>query len=212
MVSGVLDDPYLTQGNTLLRMLQTLVQPNVINVGVTTPPGSPANGDTYIVGSGASGLWSGQGTSIAYWSTDNSAAPSGEWEFYSPKVGWVVGNQTNGTLYIFYGGVWVAAGNSPESIQFISSSVTLGFSGGFNTLVQATAGGGGINLVLPTAIGVKGQIIRIMMVDTGVGGVNIGTSLGQTINGFSSYGLTNQYQTVSLESNNANWLIIAVVI
>ena len=110
MVSGAAGDNYLSSGNAMLRMLQALVQPNVISVGLTSPPGSPSNGDMYVVGSGATGLWLLQDNSIAYWSTDNPAAPLGEWEFYAPQEGWVVANQTNDGLYLFTGATWDVAG------------------------------------------------------------------------------------------------------
>jgi hypothetical protein len=47
------------------------------------------------------------------------------------------------------------------------------------------------------------------MVDNGSGGVFIPTTAGQTINSYSSYQLTNQWQTVSLQSDNTNWIVIA---
>src|SRR5208282_6664439 len=110
MVSGASGDTYLAQGNAMLRMLQILVQPNVISVGTPTPPGSPSNGDTYVVGSSPSGAWTGHGNSIACWSTDNLSIPSGEWEFYAPAKGWVVGNQSDAALYVYNGTTWVVNG------------------------------------------------------------------------------------------------------
>lgn len=118
MVSAALGDGYLTAGNTMLRALQSLVQPNVKNMTTTTPPVSPSNGDMYVVAAGGTGAWTGKDNQIAYWSTDNLNAPSGEWEFYAPKTGWVVGNQADAKLYIYNGTSWALA--SPTSAGSIS--------------------------------------------------------------------------------------------
>lgn len=101
MVSGASGDTYLTQGNALLRALQPLLVANVIDLSLNTPPPTPNNGDTYIVAAGGTGDWTGHDTEIAYWSTDNASVPGGEWEFYTPAKGWIVGNQLDGLAYIF---------------------------------------------------------------------------------------------------------------
>lgn len=105
-------DAWTSLGNTLLRALQPLIQANVISIGLTTPPGSPLNGDTYIVGPGATGAWAGKDNSMAYWSTDNPLTPSGEWEFFAPRAGWIVGNQTDNGSYLFNGSAWVTTAGS----------------------------------------------------------------------------------------------------
>lgn len=106
---------------------------------------------------------------------------------------------------IFGGG---GGGGSSESVQTASSNSNIGFGGTSNTLIQATAGAG-ITLTLPTAIGLSGQIVRVVQVDAGSGGVTLATTGGQTISGRSTYKLTNQWQAVILESSNANWIVTA---
>ena len=108
MVSGDSGDTYLTQGNALLRALQPLLVANVIDLSLSAPPAVPNNGDTYIVATGGSGAWATHDTQIAYWSTDNALVPAGEWEFYTPAKGWIVGNQLDGLPYIFNGTSWVS--------------------------------------------------------------------------------------------------------
>ena len=41
--------------NEALRLLDALVQMRVVEQGLTTPPGSPTDGEIYVPGSGASG-------------------------------------------------------------------------------------------------------------------------------------------------------------
>lgn len=99
--------------------------------------------------------------------------------------------------------------NFADSVQFLSSNQTVGFLGAVNTFILATAGAPGITLTLPSAVGVAGQTMRIVMVDTGVGGVAIHTTGGQSISGAANYALSNQWQYVQLESNNSNWVVVA---
>lgn len=102
----------------------------------------------------------------------------------------------------------IASSSSAESVQAFGVSAPIGFAGGLNTLVEATAGTFGIVLTLPDATTCAGQVVRIIQMDTGLG-VTISTLFSQAINNVFSIELTNQYQTVSLESNGANWIIIA---
>jgi hypothetical protein len=104
------------------------------------------------------------------------------------------------------GGVSV---NLQDSVQFISTTQAVGFLSAINTLILATAGAPGITLTLPSAVGVSGQTFRIKMIDTGAGGVTINTTGGQTIDGALTNVLTNRNQIVQLESDNANWRIVA---
>lgn len=49
---------------------------------LTTPPGSPAVGDTYIPAATATGAWAGKEGQVATWSGT-------AWIFGVPRVGWV---------------------------------------------------------------------------------------------------------------------------
>lgn len=98
---------------------------------------------------------------------------------------------------------------SADSAQSVSTTQAISFLSALNTFVKATSGAGGITLTLPSAAAAAGQSIRIIKVDTGVGGVTLNTTGGQTINGLSTYVLTNQWQTVSVESDNSNWIVVS---
>lgn len=82
-----------------LRMLDYLVQPTVINQTNTAPPGSPSDGDTYIVAASPTGAWTGQAKSIAYYNTSG-------WIFSAPSEGWQVYDQTLNAFYYFDGTNW----------------------------------------------------------------------------------------------------------
>ena len=51
--------------NEALRILDGLVQLSVLDRDLTAPPGSPADGDRYIVGSGATGDRAGWDLNVA---------------------------------------------------------------------------------------------------------------------------------------------------
>ncbi len=67
--------------NEALRLLDGLVQLAVLERDLTAPPGSPADGDRYIVASGATGDRGGWDGSVAYW-------VDGAWMRLVPGPGW----------------------------------------------------------------------------------------------------------------------------
>ncbi len=66
--------------NEDLAILDVLVMPRVKNRTNTTPPGSPASGDAFIVADSASGAWLGKDGDIAWWNGT-------EWRYVDPEQG-----------------------------------------------------------------------------------------------------------------------------
>lgn len=64
-------------------ILRLGVQLAVLDRDLGAPPGGPADGDRYIVASGATGAWSGWDGSVAYW-------VDGAWMRLVPRPGWQV--------------------------------------------------------------------------------------------------------------------------
>lgn len=96
--------------NEAMTLLDTLVQLSVIDKDLTTPPGSPDEGDTYIVAGGggtATGSWVG-------WEKRISRYIDGTWRSYLPGegagAGWLAWAIDEARLYAFNGTNWVAAG------------------------------------------------------------------------------------------------------
>lgn len=81
----------------------------VINMTTTSPPGSPSDGDTYVVAASATGDWSGQDDNVAIWDASESPAA---WNFVTPTDGMAVWNLADDTQYRWDAGVspaaWVA--------------------------------------------------------------------------------------------------------
>lgn len=73
--------------NTDLAILDSFAILRIIST-TNTPPGSPAVGDTYIVGAAGTGVWSGHNNQIATW--------TGAWAFVTPKSGVFAYDQSSG--------------------------------------------------------------------------------------------------------------------
>lgn len=69
--------------NSALERLDVLVQPNVLSHSEQIPPVSPAEGDSYIVPSGAQGAWAGHVHEVTWYQ-------NGNWTFLPPGLGWMI--------------------------------------------------------------------------------------------------------------------------
>lgn len=86
--------------NEAMRRLDAIVQLSVIDRDLTAPPGSPSEGDRYVVASGATGAWAGQDLKVAAWL-------DGAWEFFAPQEGWLAWPRDEDKLLIWNGSAWV---------------------------------------------------------------------------------------------------------
>ncbi|HEX4296616.1 MAG TPA: DUF2793 domain-containing protein [Devosia sp.] len=85
--------------NTAMAALDQLVQPVVKSRTTTSPPGSPAEGDTYIVAPSATGGWAGADGKFAAWL-------SGAWSFTTPADGWLAYVLDAAELAVHASGAW----------------------------------------------------------------------------------------------------------
>jgi len=217
MLSAVLGDNYYNQGNATLRAWQALVQANVISMSLTSPPGSPSNGDTYIIGASPSGAWSGKAKNIAYWSADANVTAG--WDFHAPVKGWLVSNQTDGLVYIYSGSAWVPLipalpsdakqfldGTGAFSVPVPRSVAGINTQTASYTLVIGDAGyfvrmnsGSSNNLTVPANASVAFSIGTVVTVrQSGTGVTTIVADSGVTINSPSSLVIARQNGTVQL--------------
>jgi len=85
--------------NEALRLLDGLVQLSVRSLSEIAPPASPADGDRYIVASGATGGWAGWDLNVALW-TD------GAWLRLPPREGWRAWVEDEAVLLVRNGADW----------------------------------------------------------------------------------------------------------
>jgi hypothetical protein len=88
--------------NEAIRRLDAIVQASVADRNLSAPPGTPAEGDCYIVAAGATGAWVGREGEIA-------AYQDGTWAFYAPREGWIAWIADEDLLCAWDGTDWIAA-------------------------------------------------------------------------------------------------------
>ena len=90
--------------NETLRLIDTLVQLAIVDRDLNAPPGSPVEGQRWIVKASPSptGAWAGHGNHIAAWQ-------DGGWVFCVPKVGWFAYVIDESALIAWSGTAWVPA-------------------------------------------------------------------------------------------------------
>ena len=89
--------------NEAIRLLDGMVQLAVVSQVLTAPPGSPVDGDRYIVASGATGLWTGWDLNVAFWI-------DGAWVRLIPRPGWVAYSVADAGFYSWTGAAWATFG------------------------------------------------------------------------------------------------------
>lgn len=166
------------------QQLDALVQAGVIDRDLTAPPGSPAEGDVYLIPTGspaASGAWAGQDGDIAHYR--NSA-----WTFITPKEGWRLYVKDEDLLIVYDGSTWYAVGGSIRVKEADSSPDV----NGVTTMVVPNGsltddGGGQVTLNLSAALagfqGIWEQIDRVEF--SGVSSVTVGGA--QTPSDYDAY-------------------------
>jgi len=75
---------------------QSLSQFAIEDRNLSTPPGSPTDGDRYIIATGGSGAWSTHDFKVATW--NNRAMV---WDIYTPATGWIVYIKDEAVLAVF---------------------------------------------------------------------------------------------------------------
>jgi hypothetical protein len=88
--------------NETLRLIDTLVQLAILDRDLNAPPGSPAEGQRWIVKASPTGAWAGHGNHIAAWQ-------DGDWVFSAPKTGWLAYAIDEGALIGWNGTAWTTA-------------------------------------------------------------------------------------------------------
>jgi hypothetical protein len=94
--------------NEALRLLDAMVQLSILDRDLTAPPGSPADGDRYIVASGGTGDWTG-------WDLNVALFTDGAWLRLPPRTGWRAWVEDEGLLVVYDGSGWI--GTTPPSLQ-----------------------------------------------------------------------------------------------
>lgn len=105
--------------NDALRALDAVVQLSALDRDLTAPPGSPQDGDRYIVAASATGSWAGKDGQIAAFQ-DNA------WMFHAPLEGWLCWVADEDLLLVFDGTGWspVSGGGSVNPAPLVGVNTT----------------------------------------------------------------------------------------
>ncbi len=97
---------------------------------------------------------------------------------------------------------WTATNSIATSIQTTNYTLT-----GTDAVILADATSGNLTMTLPTAVSATAQY-TIKKTDSSTHTVTVGTTSSQTIDGATTAVIKVQYASITVVSNNANWLII----
>ena len=114
-----------------LVRLDALVQTVVQAVALNTPPGSPSNGQLWIVGAAPTGAWAGNANRLAQ-RLDSA------WRFYAPSTGWRAWDASTAQEWAFTGSVWAATGATALSGSATYDPPNLADGAGATTTVTVT--------------------------------------------------------------------------
>jgi len=94
---GIIDVP--TAVNDSINVIDALMQCAVLDMDLTSPPGSPVDGELHIVGAGATGAWASQDDNLARYVTEGAF-----WQFFESgtRVRLVL-NLDDGGMYFWDG-------------------------------------------------------------------------------------------------------------
>jgi hypothetical protein len=128
---------HVTYNEAILR-LDAMVQLSVKDRHLTSPPGSPADGDRYIPTSGATGAWEDWDLNIA-WYVD------GVWTKLVPRAGWTAYVEDENLVLIHDGTIWRPLPAATRGWQVLAASaaaVSHSGSTAKTTLATVTVPGG----------------------------------------------------------------------
>ena len=92
-----------------------------------------------------------------------------------------------------------------RSVETITTGYTISTT---ERILLCDASSGAFSIQLPTAVGDSETEYHIKKIDSTSNVVTVTTSGGQTIDGSTTFPILNQWEVISVASNNANWFII----
>ena len=103
--------------NEAIKVLDVLTQMSVTTRNLTTPPATPATGESHIVAAGATGVWAGKAGQVTVFYGNG-------WEYYAPLEGWQAYVTSEAAMAIYDGTAWVTQADSPAEFSQLGVSTT----------------------------------------------------------------------------------------
>jgi hypothetical protein len=92
--------------NEAIELLDMIVQLTLESTTAITPPATANEGQAWVLGTGATGDWTGQDNNIATWR-------GGGWLFVTPRDGWQAWVNDVAAIQVLTSGSWVTQGELP---------------------------------------------------------------------------------------------------
>ncbi|WP_196259208.1 DUF2793 domain-containing protein [Pelagibacterium limicola] len=136
--------------NEALLVLDAAVQLRVTARDATEPPAAPEPGQTFAIGSGAAGAWTGREGQLATWT-------AGGWRYLIPQTGWIAWDETAGAPVIFDGASWrallanldgIGIGTTPDAANRLAVRTEAAL---FTAIPGAEGGSGNLRLIVNKA-------------------------------------------------------------
>lgn len=185
--------------NRLIQRIQ-IAMGDVLSIGDTAPPGSPNDGDIYILGAAPSGDWSTFAEhDLAVFFTDQSE--HGGWVAVTPREGWRAWIQDDNYGVIFNGTSWVAnsEGLSGQS-RVVSTTSALTSTDDVVNIDTAS-----ITVTLPTLASMRRR--KLWIVNTSAGSSDLDGNGAETIMGSATLTLAAGASAILFApSTGTNWL------
>ena len=125
-------------------------------------------------------------------------------------------NITLGNATLSLGGTTTSVGNLTANNITINGSIanlvtkTTAYTATIaDNTILGNASAGAFSITLPTSVGATGRLYAIKKVDSSANAVTVATTLSQTIDGQTTKPLSIQYDGVQVQSDGANWVVIA---
>lgn len=136
-----------TTVNDQATLFDAFAGPHFKDRDLTAPPGSPAQGDCYLVAASPTGAWAGQAGNVAIYV--NTA-----WTFITPKEGFLFWVDDENVLVLYDGAAWNVVGVSTGAFLQVANNLSDVSSAGTSrtNLGATTAGGNLFTLANPSAI------------------------------------------------------------
>jgi hypothetical protein len=204
-IAGQQAQPEITH-NSALNQLQIL-QTGVISVALNTPPGSPAQGDSYILGASPTGAWSGRANCLAgYFGTGWVFVP-GNNSAGTPiamgvrQEGLRIWSKADDKTYVWSGSAWTLPVAAPPIVTTnAGTSITLALTDA-STFLRTTAATAVAITVPPQSSVTWPADTEIRIQQGAAGAVTISAGAGVTVNRLSTATdvIVGQYGVVTLK-------------
>lgn len=125
-----------------------------------------------------------------------------------------VNGKTGITYEINFSELKIARVNTEYPLSSVFRTIVFGTPGGLKTLkehdgtVLVDCTGGAITTTLPTAVNIPGKVYNIKKIDSTVNAVTIDGNGAETIDGAATQVISFQYDSLTIQSDGANWYII----